>query len=146
MDDIWASSDEDSAANTNLRAETQDMKKLREVHSQRGYLDGIVSSKETNLQQGFDQGFPTGAQLGMRVGEIIGTLYTLDHTFEDQEIQRNLNEALTELTIIKVLHKRAFDPEYELMDQKHQTIRQWEAKVKQLKSKLYANDVNAKSM
>lgn len=60
-DDVWAS---DSDVETER---SPDLVKLRENHSKRGYLDGIVSSKEEKLQEGFNDGFPTGAKLGNKL-------------------------------------------------------------------------------
>ncbi|KAG0659341.1 Essential protein Yae1, N terminal [Maudiozyma exigua] len=74
LDDVWGSDSDDEILNNENAGYSRDLQKLREQHNKRGYLDGIVSSKETNLQDGFNAGFPTGASIGFEVGKLIGIL------------------------------------------------------------------------
>ncbi|KOG98652.1 Yae1p [Saccharomyces eubayanus] len=119
-EDVWGS---DSDAEVE---QSPDLLKLRDEHSKRGYLDGIVSSKEDNLQQGFNDGFPTGAQLGKQVGTIIGILLGLQARFgdEDEDLRKAYINAQKELQINKVLSKSIFDPNFDLHE-KHPVIIKW---------------------
>ncbi|AJR59905.1 Essential protein Yae1, N terminal [Saccharomyces cerevisiae] len=119
-DDVWAS---DSDVETER---SPDLLKLRENHSKRGYLDGIVSSKEEKLQEGFNDGFPTGAKLGKQVGIIMGVLLGLRTRFgdEDEGLSKAYIDAQKELRINKVLSKSIFDPNFDLQE-KHPLITKW---------------------
>ncbi|CCD22552.1 Yae1p NDAI_0A03950 [Naumovozyma dairenensis CBS 421] len=118
-----------------------DLMKVRDAHNKRGYLDGIVSSKEVNLQQGFNAGFPTGALLGVRVGNIIGRLQGLDYMYGsiDDELREKYKMAQKELKINNVLSKSSFDPDFELKDEKHQRVDEWEKITKQFLEKYNVN-------
>ncbi|CAI4034469.1 hypothetical protein SMKI_10G2620 [Saccharomyces mikatae IFO 1815] len=118
--DVWAS---DSDIETEG---SQDLVKLREKHNKRGYLDGIVSSKEEKLQEGFNDGFPTGAKLGRQVGAIMGILLGLCTRFgnEDEELSKAYLDAQKELRINKVLSKSIFDQNFDLQ-KKHPLITKW---------------------
>lgn len=126
LDDVWESDTDDGSAEISF-----DVRKLRENHKKRGYLDGITHSKETNLQQGFDEGFPTGALLGMQVGKLIGTLQALVSKYgdRDEQLADDFQVAQKELRISKVLTKSMFDPNLNVMGQ-HQLIAKWKAIVK----------------
>ncbi|CCK68464.1 Yae1p KNAG_0B00150 [Huiozyma naganishii CBS 8797] len=123
MDDVWGSEDSDAE----LKLAAQDTNKLREQHSKRGYLDGIVGSKEVNLQQGFDEGFPLGAELGLQVGLIIGKLQglVLLHGAQDAHLSNNFKEAQRELKINSVLSKEVFDAEYNIASDSHPLVDKW---------------------
>lgn len=121
FDDIWGSSPED---NDFVHRDTN---KLREQHCKRGYLDGIVSSKESNLQKGFDDGFPHGANLGKEVGLIIGRLQCLNYLYgeNDHDLAQSFEDAQLELKINHVLNKSAFDENYDLINGSHELIEKW---------------------
>lgn len=122
FDDVWGSETEDN------NVIHKDIDKLRDQHSKRGYLDGIVGSKEVNLQQGFDDGFPTGAKLGHEVGLIIGKLQGLNYLYGEtnQELANNFKLAIKELKINHVLNKKSFDENYNLIDNFHELVCKWE--------------------
>ena len=108
-DDFWGSGEESESRNE----ESTEIRKLRSVHSKRGYLDGITSAKEDNLQAGFDESFPLGAQYGIDVGKILGGLQMLVSIYgdEDPELREQMKLVQEELRINKVLAKRHFDEE-----------------------------------
>lgn len=121
FDDVWGStSEEDNIIH-------KDIDKLRDQHNKRGYLDGIVSSKETNLQEGFDAGFPQGAKLGKEVGLIIGRLQCLNYLYgkDNRDLAESFKDAQQELKINHVLNKNAFDENYELLNNFHELVGKW---------------------
>lgn len=73
--DVWADSDDDTAINGGNPV--GELPKLRREHYNSGYLEGISSSKDGYLQEGFDSGYPLGATVGLEVGQILGTLQGL---------------------------------------------------------------------
>lgn len=115
-DDIWGS-ESDGAPEAIGSTETVEVRKLRLIHSKRGYLDGISSSKEENLQKGFDDSFEQGAVLGKRVGKVLGGLYILGmlHGRFDEKLTDDLMEAQKELKINKVLSTKHFDENCNLL-------------------------------
>lgn len=122
FDDVWGSDTEE------INVIHKDIGKLRDQHSKRGYLDGIVGSKEVNLQQGFDDGFPLGAQLGHEVGLIIGRLQGLNQLYgsHDESLAKSFKDAKLELKINHVLNKNAFDENYDLlMEDRHELVDKW---------------------
>ncbi|CCF56245.1 hypothetical protein KAFR_0A08110 [Kazachstania africana CBS 2517] len=127
MDDVWGSdSDIEIRKDDEEQLRSYDLRKLREIHAKRGYLDGIVSSKETNLQQGFNAGFPTGAQLGFQVGKIIGVLQGLKYKYgdEDEELKRDYELAKRELLISALLSKSIFTESFDLPNG-HAAVDKW---------------------
>lgn len=81
-DDIWAEDDDDYSLNDTMPSSGQshnvgDIPKLRREHHNAGYLEGISTTKEKYLQEGFDFGYPSGATIGLQVGQILGTLQGL---------------------------------------------------------------------
>ena len=56
-----------------------DIPQLRSTHITNGYREGIATSKEKHLQEGFDEGFSLGAELGMRAGWCLGALEGILH-------------------------------------------------------------------
>lgn len=123
LDDVWGSDSENNTAQHGL---SYDLKKLRENHNKRGYLDGIVSSKETNLQTGFNEGFPTGANIGLQVGLIIGRLQALSYKYGDKDegLVAEFKAAQNELRINNVLNKNQFDSEFNLPTG-HELLNKW---------------------
>lgn len=126
LDDVWGS-DGDEAINTEVPL-SQDLKKLKDNHTKRGYLDGIVSAKDENLQTGFNMSFPLGGELGMRVGKIIGKLQGLEYRYgdEDPQLKDDFTKAKQELKIDKILTKSIFDHEYNLAENTHPVVTKWE--------------------
>ncbi|CCC67787.1 hypothetical protein NCAS_0A12290 [Naumovozyma castellii] len=135
--DVWGSDEEPHAD----REMSYDLKKLRDAHNKRGYLDGIVSSKEINLQQGFNEGFPTGSSLGLRVGLIIGRLQGLDYKYgnDDKELREKFVLAKKELKIGNVLSKAVFDPNFDLPGTGHEKVNEWEGITKAFCDKYKVN-------
>lgn len=142
LDDVWGSDSESEVLTDNNVHLTQDLKKLREQHNKRGYLDGIVSSKETNLQQGFNDGFPTGAELGFKVGKLIGILQILNYKYgdKDEQLKQDYKTAIQELRIGNMLSKHVFDTDYQLPeDGKHSILENWNLKVNSYCEKYHIN-------
>ncbi|CCE65997.1 hypothetical protein TPHA_0O00250 [Tetrapisispora phaffii CBS 4417] len=136
LDDVWGS---DNSEDDNQHQ--YDISKLKTIHNDRGYLDGITSSKETNLQDGFNAGFPNGSNLGYRVGKILGTLQSLSYILNNQEtsgkesgfsqsVRQDLVDAQQELKINKVLIKSLFDNNLDLTENSHDILEKWESKIK----------------
>ncbi|CUS21362.1 LAQU0S03e00826g1_1 [Lachancea quebecensis] len=115
-DDVWGS-ESDGTPEAVGSAETVEVRKLRLIHSKRGYLDGISSSKEENLQKGFDDSFEQGAELGKRVGKVLGELHILGMLYGrfDEKLAGDLIEAQKELKINKVLSTKHFDENCNLL-------------------------------
>lgn len=123
FDDIWESGpEEDDIIH-------KDNNRLRDQHTKRGYLDGIVSSKETNLQKGFDNGFPQGAKLGKEVGLILGRLQCLNYLYgeKNHDLAQSFKDAQKELKINHVLNKNAFDENYDLLNDFHELVEKWKS-------------------
>lgn len=132
LDDVWGSDSDVELPHENEVKYSRDLQKLREQHNKRGYLDGIVSSKETNLQQGFNAGFPTGADIGFEVGKMIGILQILNYRYgkENTQLHEDYQQALKVLKIANMLSKQVFDPDFMLPeDGKHPILEEWWAKV-----------------
>ncbi|SCU86822.1 LAFA_0E03246g1_1 [Lachancea sp. 'fantastica'] len=108
--DIWATDLEVSSSEFQ-RQETAEIRKLRSIHSKRGYVDGITSAKEDNLQEGFDSSYSVGSNLGTRIGVVLGELQILAllHGNNDNTLAANLQRAQQELRINKVLNVQHFD-------------------------------------
>ncbi|QLG74655.1 hypothetical protein HG535_0G05380 [Zygotorulaspora mrakii] len=122
LDDVW-----ESDGGEELKEPSSfDIKKLRDSHIKRGYLDGVTKSKDTNLQKGFNEGFPTGAEIGLKIGKLIGILQALNLKYgeEDDELRENLKLAQHELLIQKVLTKSMFDPDLNLQGE-HVIVKKW---------------------
>eukprot|EP00128_Syssomonas_multiformis_P014096 Colp12_sorted_trinity150504_noHs@105 len=47
---------------------------IKEVHGNKGYLEGIEAGKEETLQAGFDLGYSEGSELGFLLGTLRGIL------------------------------------------------------------------------
>lgn len=150
MDDVFWGSDSDDHTTSSPHGingdgnlpqndETIEIRKLRQVHSKRGYLDGISSAKEENLQTGFDDSFPQGALLGMKVGGLLGKLQALAATYgsEDEELQKDFLLAQKELRINKVLTKTNFDENYNLVNDEHPVIVKWEQTLRKYSEKYF---------
>lgn len=111
LEDVWGSDESDQ------NAVMSDLNKVREHHSKRGYLDGIVSAKEVNLQEGFNDGFPNGSQLGFHIGQILGNLQFLSSVYADldQQLLKDYKLAQHELNISNVLNKKLFNENYDII-------------------------------
>ncbi|CCH59039.1 hypothetical protein TBLA_0B01960 [Henningerozyma blattae CBS 6284] len=154
FDDVWSdSSSFDSSPNsteqyndepTNNTSSTNtqyppDIRKLRELHSKRGYLDGIVASKETKLQTGFNEGFPTGAALGLHAGRVAGTAQMLAILHPSEQASREiLSRAATCLHVSRVLTASHFDPMLDLKTspEEHPAIKEAQKQVDDLQQTL----------
>jgi hypothetical protein len=51
-----------------------DVPRLRSTHVTNGYREGIATSKERFIQEGFDEGYSLGGEIGRVVGRILGIL------------------------------------------------------------------------
>ncbi|TKA62954.1 hypothetical protein B0A55_10448 [Friedmanniomyces simplex] len=51
-----------------------DITRLRNTHVTNGYREGITTSKEKYMQDGFDEGYSLGAELGLKAGWCLGAL------------------------------------------------------------------------
>lgn len=85
---------------------------LKRAHAAQGYLDGITHQQEASLQKGFDNGFPQGADLGRAVGKVLAQLHGTP-SFEDAKAQLN---------VAKVLEKKYFDDQLDLVGTEHPLI------------------------
>ena len=74
--------------------------RLRSIHVTAGYREGISSSKNKKIQQGFDEGYALGAEIGYQVGWILGIL-------EGTKASQLLKLAREELDV-----KHLFSPQY----------------------------------
>lgn len=101
-DDIWGSDEENISVHAHLKR----------AHAAQGYLDGITHQQEANLQKGFDDGFPQGADLGRAAGRVLAQLQGTP-SFED---------AKAKLNVAKVLDKRYFDNQLDLIGTEHPLI------------------------
>ncbi|SCU86045.1 LAME_0D04280g1_1 [Lachancea meyersii CBS 8951] len=133
--DIWAS-DSEIISGEFQQEETAEIRKLRSVHAKRGYLDGITSAKDENLQQGFDSSYNVGSALGLRVGVILGELQvlTLLHGENDEPLKTDLKRAQQELRINKVLSKQNFDQNFNLVEEQC-LIKDWETTLNEYRNK-----------
>lgn len=126
--DIWSS---DSDHNDDVRESNNelslDLQKLKQVHSRRGYLDGISSSKEENLQSGFNESFPYGSSLGISIGELLGKLHLLSALYgdTDEKLRQNFFKAKNELCISEVLSQKYFDSVYDCLEVEHPVFKKW---------------------
>ncbi|CAK7897499.1 protein Yae1p [[Candida] anglica] len=107
---IWADNDNISSVAAIQRA-----------HTKQGYLDGLSQAKESSLQQGFDEGYPVGGAMGVRVGAILAQL---SDNVEEFNIAKN------ELNITKILDKKYFDNNVDLVQENHPILEKWEQRVK----------------
>lgn len=142
LDDIWGSESDNEVLHNENVGYSRDLQKLREQHNKRGYLDGIVSSKETNLQDGFNAGFPTGASIGLEVGKLVGILQSLTYRYgkEDKTLKKDYEQAIKDLKIGNMLSKQVFDKEFLLPeDGKHPILVQWHNKVSEYCNKYSVN-------
>ncbi|SCV02152.1 LANO_0F15566g1_1 [Lachancea nothofagi CBS 11611] len=108
--DIWESDSEEGPC-ASERGESVEIRKLQSIHNKRGYLDGITSAKEENLQQGFDHSYHIGANIGSRIGVVLGGLQILAflHGDNNETLKKDLAQAQQDLRINKVLSKENFD-------------------------------------
>jgi hypothetical protein len=51
-----------------------DIPRLRSTHVTSGYREGLASSKEKYMQEGFDEGYSLGAELALKAGWCLGML------------------------------------------------------------------------
>lgn len=54
--------------------QTQDLARLKRIHTTEGYRQGISVSKALFIQAGFDEGYALGAVLGSTAGRLLGVL------------------------------------------------------------------------
>ncbi|CCH40995.1 hypothetical protein BN7_532 [Wickerhamomyces ciferrii] len=140
--DIWADSDEDDYKPTidedeyygvkHDGVEDSETAALRRQHAKKGYLDGLSTSKEDSLQEGFDKGYPMGAEIGIFVGKMIGQLQIIKALENiDDDIKKRANvllvEARNELTIQKVLNRKYFDDDLNLPNEIHTLLQRWKS-------------------
>lgn len=128
--DIWESDSEEQQG-AGVQGESVEIKKLRTIHSKRGYVDGITASKEQNLQEGFDASYEQGGLLGKRAGRVLGELQMLDMLYggENKQIRSDLKDAQQELRINKVLSTRNFDEQCNFLSADNNPIEKWEKTV-----------------
>ncbi|SCV00131.1 LAMI_0G03070g1_1 [Lachancea mirantina] len=143
VNDIWTDDFYDDTS-SHAQNESPEVKKLRYSHSKRGYLDGITSSKEENLQTGFNASFPEGSTLGIKVGYIIGTLHMLSVLYgeDDKSLLQKNEQAKRELGISKILSKSEFTENCELIASdsgEHRIIDKWLHTVDELKKRYFTN-------
>lgn len=108
-DDIWGSDEE----NISVHAD------LKRAHHNQGYVDGITKQQEQSLQNGFDEGFPQGAQLGREAGKILARLHG----------KSQFPTAKTDLNISKILDKKYFDEQLDLIGKQHPEINRYQTQL-----------------
>lgn len=125
--DIWCSDSED---NSKLE-ESLETRKLREVHKKRGYVDGISSAKEENLQAGFDSTFSIGSKLGLRVGNLVGRFQVLRTLYgdADSDLVEDARLVENELRINKVLASRHFNEDLDPLASLEELVGKWESRL-----------------
>lgn len=121
IDDVWGSDDSiiETQDSTN-EAEVADIKRRQ---TKQGYLDGLVTSQESELQGGFDNAFPKGAELGVLVGQLLAEIHCYD--------EGRFKEAQKELNITNVLSRKYFDDDLEMNG--HELIEKWQGILRELK-------------
>jgi hypothetical protein len=92
--------DDHSGDTDETDGQISDIPKLRSIHVTAGYREGISSSKNEKIQQGFDEGYALGAEIGYQVGWILGVL-------EGTKAGQLLKRAQEELDV-----KNLFSPQY----------------------------------
>ncbi|SCU99264.1 LADA_0H18624g1_1 [Lachancea dasiensis] len=117
--DVWESDFESTMSVPSKQDETAEIRKLRLIHQKRGYLDGITSAKEENLQSGFDETYGIGSKFGNRIGIVLGGLYVLAtlHGERDDALKRDLAQAQRDLRINKTLSKQHFDENCDMREE-----------------------------
>ncbi|KAI9680159.1 MAG: Essential protein Yae1, N terminal [Trizodia sp. TS-e1964] len=105
--------DEIFTATSDTADEPSDMPRLRSVHCTAGYREGISSSKQQQLQEGFDEGYSLGAELGARIGFILGALEGLaiaaiGGSRQEGRLRTILTQARAELTTVNVFNSDLF--------------------------------------
>jgi hypothetical protein len=56
-----------------------------------GYREGIATSKEKHIQEGFDEGYSLGAEIALKAGRLVGALEGLCHALASQKPSKPLN-------------------------------------------------------
>ncbi|KAK6522004.1 Essential protein Yae1, N terminal [Arthrobotrys megalospora] len=69
--------------------------RLASKHTTEGYRDGITTSKQQYIQEGFDEGYILGAALGLKVGELLGVLEGIVGTINGLLASLDKNTGLT---------------------------------------------------
>jgi hypothetical protein len=92
--------DDHSADTSEVDDQISDVPRLRSIHVTAGYREGVSSSKNEKIQQGFDEGYALGAEIGYQVGWILGVL-------EGAKAGQLLERAREELDV-----KHLFSPQY----------------------------------
>lgn len=105
-DDVWGSDEEKISVHADLKR----------AHHNQGYVDGITKQQEQSLQSGFDEGFPQGAQLGREVGKLLAKLHGTSQ----------FSLAKTDLNVTKILDKKYFDDQLDLVGRVHPEIKRYE--------------------
>eukprot|EP00128_Syssomonas_multiformis_P014095 Colp12_sorted_trinity150504_noHs@103 len=85
---------------------------IKEVHGNKGYLEGIEAGKEETLQAGFDLGYSEGSELGFLLGTLRGILSVL----QASELNKTGNISPEKLLSIAKLEKEIQElSEFELL-------------------------------
>ncbi|CDO95986.1 unnamed protein product [Kluyveromyces dobzhanskii CBS 2104] len=132
-EDVWGSDSEFMPGSE----ESPELNKLRQVHSKRGYLDGISSAKEENLQAGFDATFPMGSQYGFQIGLLVGKLQLLATLYgkSDLRLLEDMKQVQKELRINKVLADKHFDENLKPLDSLDELLCKWQLRLSQYEVK-----------
>lgn len=128
LDDIFGG-DSDEEPRSTRDNHVSDVPRLQGIHATNGYREGLATSKETFLQEGFDEGYSLGAEIGAAAGRIIGLLESLllaikfhDANAEHRtELIKLLAGAKDELTVKSLYGKEYFGEDgiwkYELVSE-----------------------------
>ncbi|ORX81695.1 hypothetical protein BCR32DRAFT_268146 [Anaeromyces robustus] len=87
-DDIW--DDYDDAEYDRVMSE-RNFKRMNEINTNMGYIQGIDYGKESTLQQSFETGFKIGLDNGIKLGEQYGKASALKFLNEnDSEMIKSI--------------------------------------------------------
>ncbi|KAJ1987253.1 hypothetical protein H4R33_002942 [Dimargaris cristalligena] len=73
-DDLWGSASDSDNVDYDRAMADREWRRLQDIHGNAGYKDGISSSREENIQPGFDLGFAEGLRAGLALGLLEGRL------------------------------------------------------------------------
>lgn len=99
-------------------ADPSDIPRLRSTHVTSGYREGITSSKEKHMQEGFDEGYSLGAELGLKAGSCLGSLSGIWHALRSpaqerisqrERVGKMLQQAEQELSLPNLFGRAYFD-------------------------------------
>jgi len=109
----------DTARIATTAADPSDIPRLRSIHVTNGYREGLATSKEQYIQEGFDEGYSLGGEIGLKAGWCLGVLESLTHSTrrraveeaKRKEIDETYRQAKEELSMTALLGEEYFAPD-----------------------------------